>query len=79
MKEINSSDGVLVHGYKSNNMYVVPKKSYNKMVDDSVTKTYRKAAANTKNEIDLEGSEIAEGWSSQIAWRYLQERNLLLL
>ena len=30
------------------------------MVDDSVTKTYRKAAANTKNEIDLEGSEIAE-------------------
>ena len=26
----------------------------------TVTKTYRKAAANTKNEIDLEGSEIAE-------------------
>ena len=60
VKEINSSDGVLVHGDKSNNIYVVPKKSYNKMVDDSVTKTYRKAAANTKNEIDLEGSEIAE-------------------
>ena len=30
------------------------------MIDDSVTKTYRKAAANTNNEIDLEGSEIAE-------------------
>ena len=60
VKEINSSYGLLVHGDKSNNIYVVPKKSYNKMVDDSVTKTYRKAAANTKNEIDLEGSEIAE-------------------
>ena len=32
----------------------------NKMVDDSVIKTYRKAAANTKNEIDLEGSDIAK-------------------
>ena len=47
------------------------------MVDDSVRKTYRKAAANTKNEIDLEGSEIAE--RLELAWRYLQKRNLLLL
>ena len=60
VKEINSSDGVIVHGDKSNNIYVVPKKSYNKMVDDSVTKIKQKAAANTKNEINLEGSDIAK-------------------
>ena len=59
VKEIKSSKQVYVHADKSTNIYTMSKEHYQKMLTENITKTYKKASDNLKNDIDLEGSVIA--------------------
>ena len=60
VKAIKSSDKVYVHADKSTNIYTLSKESYNKMLSDNITKTYKKADDDLKQEIDSEASVIAQ-------------------
>lgn len=59
VKEIKSSKQIYVHADKSTNLYTMSKESYQKMLTDNITKTYKKASDSLKKDIDLEGSVIA--------------------
>ena len=61
VNEIRKSDQIFVHADKSTNVYTVPKETYQKMLDDNITKTYRKARGDIKHEIDSEAKVIAYG------------------
>ena len=59
VKVINSSDGVVMLDDQLNNMYVVPNKLTTRWLM-TVSQQRKKAAASTKNEINLEGSKITK-------------------
>ena len=59
VKEINNSPNVLVSADKTTNLYSMSKEAYVKLLGENVTKTYKKADATTKSEIDCEAKDIA--------------------
>ena len=59
MKDVRTSKNILVFADKSTNLYEVSKEEYNKILDDNITKTYKKAHNNTKEAIDREAKSIA--------------------
>lgn len=59
VQEILKSDQVFVHADKSTNVYTLSKDSYEKMLSDNVTKTYKKATDGIKHDIDVEARDIA--------------------
>ena len=54
IKKIRNSEKFLVCADKSSNIYKMEVENYRKLVKDNVTKEYRKAPHNAKNEIDKE-------------------------
>ena len=59
IKEVNSCTKALIFADKSKNLYEVEKDTYEKMIHDSITKTYKKADPYTKDKIDTEAKTLA--------------------
>ena len=59
VKELKASNSVYVHADKSTNIYTMSKEMYEKFRIENVTKTYKKACANTRENIDKEAADIA--------------------
>ena len=59
IREIRSSANVFVPAEKSTNLYEMSTESYNRLPQNSITKSYKKCNANIKSEIDSEARTIA--------------------
>ena len=59
VKEISTSKNVLVSAAKSTNLYSMSKESYKKLLNENITKNYKKSCDDTKNKIISEGKGIA--------------------
>ena len=59
VRRIQDSPHLLVPADKTTNLYEVSKERYEKLLHESVTKTYRKADDNAKHDIDSEAKLIA--------------------
>ena len=59
VKEISTSKNVLVSADKSTNLYSMSRESYKKLLNENITKNYKKSCDDTKNKIDREGKGIA--------------------
>ena len=59
VKEISASKNVLVSADKSTNLYSMSKESYKKLLNENITKNYKKSCDEIKHTIDLEGKGIA--------------------
>ena len=59
VKDIRSSDKVLVFADKGTNLYEMDKCHYNKLLGDNITKTYKKCDPKVKGEIDKEAKVLA--------------------
>ena len=63
LETIRSSKNVLAFADKSTNLYELPKESYEKLLHDSITQTYKKAPVNAKRKIDRESKKFAKNLS----------------
>ena len=63
IKTINNGSKLFVPADKTSNMYKVDKEAYEKILTDSITKTYKKAPTNTKYLVDSAGKKIIKGHS----------------
>ena len=59
VKEITSSPNVLVPADKTTNPYSTSKETYKQLLDDNITKSYKKTNDGTKRGIDHEAKAIA--------------------
>ena len=78
MKKIRASENVLVKADKTTNIYSVPPAEYNKLLHDSITKDYRKADQNAKQNIDRKGSVIARNLNLADRMEVIAERNAFI-
>ncbi|MCP3852632.1 MAG: hypothetical protein GY694_20755, partial [Gammaproteobacteria bacterium] len=60
VKDINNSNKVYVSADKTNNVYLVEKNDYEKLMRDSITAHYEKTNESIENKINQEASEITE-------------------
>ena len=60
MKKIRSSKGVLVFADKSTNFYEMPKHQYEKLLNENITKSYKKSYPNVKKAIDKGNRRVAK-------------------
>ena len=58
IKSINDSDKLYVHADKTSNMYKLEKQEYNKLLSNSITKTYKKTNDETKHSVNNAGKVI---------------------
>ena len=58
IKNINNSDKLYVPADKTSNMYKINKQDYDKILTNSITKTYQKAENSTKHKVDANDIEI---------------------
>ena len=63
IKTINSSDKVFVSADKSRNIYKMDKDQYTKLLNEIITKAYRKANKNFVNKINKDAKKIAKSLS----------------
>ena len=59
VKEINSSNDLLVSADKTTNVYKMSKDTYRKMLTENITKTYKKADNEIIKDINKEAKKIA--------------------
>ena len=59
VRDIRSSENVLVFADKSTNLYETDKEQYSKLLRDNITRTYMKADRDIKSDIDSEARELA--------------------
>ena len=57
---IKSSKNVLAFAHKSTNLYELSKESYEKLLHDSITQTYKKSPVDAKRRIDRESKKFAK-------------------
>ena len=60
LKRIRESSNVVIAADKTRNLYSMPADRYEKLLEENITKTYRKAPANVYSDINEEAKEIAE-------------------
>ena len=60
LENIQSSKNILAFADKSTNLYELSKESYEKLLHDNITQTYKKAPVNTKRKIDRESKKSAK-------------------
>ena len=60
VKEINKSKKLLVFADKTSNMYSMNKEHYEKLLHENITKSYKKSANTTLEDINNEAKEIAQ-------------------
>ena len=63
IKTINSSDKVFVSADKSRNIYKMDKDQYTKLLNEIITKAYRKANKNFVNKINKDAKKIVKSLS----------------
>ena len=54
------SNNVFVFADKTSNIYELPKDTYNKLLNENITKTYKKAPPKLENAVNSEAKSIAE-------------------
>ena len=59
IRQIRESNNLFVSVDKSRNIYKVSKASYERMMQENVTKTYKKCNTNKPNSINFKGKQIA--------------------
>ena len=59
VKEISTSKNVLLSADKSTNLYSMSRESYKKLLNENITKNYKKSCDDTKNKIDHKDKGIA--------------------
>ena len=64
-KMILKSDKVIVAADKTNNLYKLPVKEYNKLLNDNITKTYKKASPAKLKKINKEAKQLQANYTSQ--------------
>ena len=60
LETIRSSKNLLAFADKSTNLYELSKESYEKLLHDSITQTYKKPPVNAKQKIDRESKKFAK-------------------
>ena len=60
VRNIRSSENVLVFADKSTNLYELSKEQYTKLLKDNITRSYKKADGGVKNDIDQEARRLAD-------------------
>ena len=60
VKEIRSSDSLFVPADKTTNIYKVAKDTYQKLLKENITTTYKKAEPSVKNDINMEAKQITK-------------------
>lgn len=60
IKNLTSTDDVIVRADKTKNLYKVSKQQYDKLLQDNVTKNYKLAPESAYAEVNLEAKRIAE-------------------
>ena len=78
IRKIRDSKDVLVKADKTTNVYAVPPDTYNKLLNDSITKDYRKAEPNVKQNIDEKGRNIARGLRLADRMEVIAERDAFI-
>ena len=63
IKAINNSDKVFVSADKSRNIYKMDKEQYTKLLNENITKAYRKTNKNSVNKINKDAKKIAKSLS----------------
>ena len=58
VKEISTSKNVLVSADKSTNLYSMSREGYKKLLNENITKNYKKSCDEIKHTINLEGKGI---------------------
>ena len=61
LNKIKSSRNLLVFADKTTNLYEMPPDQYKMLLNNHITKTYRKADCNTKRNIDQEAKKLSKG------------------
>ena len=57
---IQSTDTTLTFADKTSNLYKLKREQYKKMLNDSITTTYKKATNNIQNKINTDGKKTHE-------------------
>ena len=55
---IHNTDTTLTFADKTSNLYKLKKEQYQKMLNDSITTTYKKASDNIHNKINTDGKKL---------------------
>ena len=63
LKKINSSENMFVFADKTRNIYETSLETYNKLLHDNITKTYKRGSEDNILEIDIELKHIADNLS----------------
>ena len=58
IRSINNSDKMYVHADKTSNIYKLDKQEYNKLLNNSITKTYQKTDSEVKHAVNYAGKNI---------------------
>ena len=59
IRKIRKSNNLFVSADKSRNIYKVSKASYERMMHENITKTYKKYNTNKSNSINIKAKQIA--------------------
>ena len=65
LKNIRNSKNLFVFADKTNNLYEMSKENYNKLLNENITKTYKKTDSSMKDKIDKEAANIAKSFHIQ--------------
>jgi hypothetical protein len=60
LRDIKQSDKIFVQADKTSNMYKVSKNDYDSILNNSITKTYKKAEIGLQDEINQQGKELVK-------------------
>ena len=60
IEKVKRSNNVFVFADKTSNIYELSKDTYNKLLNENITKTYKKAPAKLENAVNSEANSIAE-------------------
>ena len=63
IKKINSSEKMFVPADKTQSFYQIDKYTYNKILTENVTKTYKKSSKTLRNKVNMEAKKIAKKFS----------------
>ena len=63
LKKINTSENMFVFADKTRNIYETSLETYNKLLHDNITKTYKRGSEDNISEIDSELKHIADNLS----------------
>ena len=63
IRKINSSEKIFVPADKTQNFYQIDKYTYDKILTENVTKTYKKSSTTLPNKINMEAKRIAKKFS----------------